>query len=264
MMDSILKALHELAGVSATLVFDASGKVAARGGRAAQDTALIDQLAGTLVKAVDSIQLQHADWDAISAQYADGKVLLRNLGPVASTSYYLALISDSSLNVSFAAVAMRVAVNKLKKALGTEASPPPAAAAQAAVAPPTLLRGVAPAVSAAAGVSAAPAGVPPSVEASPALANSGLSWSRVSSSGIGISSIAVADSAASNFLMRCSKELARYVGPMAKVFIKESVRRVSPDAPFTLAMAPRLVADLATHISDPSGKLAFSRALAKT
>jgi hypothetical protein len=247
MMDSILKALHELAGVSATLVFDASGKVAARGGRAAQDTALIDQLAGTLVKAVDSIQLQHADWDAISAQYADGKVLLRNLGPVASTSYYLALISDSTLNVSFAAVAMRVAVNKLKKA----------AAAQAAAAPPTLLRGVAPAVSAA-------AGAPPSVEANPALANSGLSWSRVSSSGIGTSSIAVADSAASNFLMRCSKELARYVGPMAKVFIKESVRRVSPDAPFTLAMAPRLVADLATHISDPSGKLAFSRALAKT
>jgi hypothetical protein len=257
MMDSILKALHELAGVSATLVFDASGKVAARGGRAAQDTALIDQLAGTLVKAVDSIQLQHADWDAISAQYADGKVLLRNLGPVASTSYYLALISDSTLNVSFAAVAMRVAVNKLKKALGTGASPPPAAAAQAAAAPPTLLRGVAPAVSAA-------AGAPPSVEANPALANSGLSWSRVSSSGIGTSSIAVADSAASNFLMRCSKELARYVGPMAKVFIKESVRRVSPDAPFTLAMAPRLVADLATHISDPSGKLAFSRALAKT
>ncbi len=252
-MDSILKALHELSGVSATLVFDVGGKVVARGGRAAQDPALVEQVAGTLVKAVDSIQLQHADWDAISAQYADGRLLLRNLGFMGGTSYLLALISDSTLNVSFAAVAMRVAANKLKRALegGGSAAVPFGAQSMS----PSLLRGVnAPAT---AGAPALPS------EANPVLANSGLSWSRVGSSGIGLSAIAVADSAASNFLTRCSKELARFVGPMAKVFIKEGVRRISPDAPFALSLAPRLVADLSNHISDPSGKTSFTRALSK-
>lgn len=251
MMDSILKALHELSGVSATMVFDVGGKIIARGGRAAQDPALLDQVASTLVKAVDSIQLQHADWDAISAQYADGKVLLRNLGPMAGTSYLLALISDATLNVSFAAVAMRVAANKLKKVLENGASA--GAAAPSSMSPPTLLRGV----------NAPPSAGPPALPTDAPLANSGLSWSKVGSSGIGISTIAVADSAASNFLTRCSKELARFVGPMAKVFIKEGVRRISPDAPFSLSLAPRLVAELANHISDPSGRSAFTRAMSK-
>jgi predicted regulator of Ras-like GTPase activity (Roadblock/LC7/MglB family) len=253
-METILKALHELAGVHAIIVFDVGGKVVAHGGHAVYDKPLLDQVAGTLVKAIDSIQLQHADWDGIAAQYADGKLLLRNLGTLAGTAYVLALVSDSTLNISFAAVAMRVAATKLKKAL-EGGSHPPGAQAPTPLQPPTLLRGVTP--------SPMPVASPTPVDGSPLLATSGLSWSKVGSSGIGISSIAVVNQAASAYLTRCSKELARYVGPMAKVFIKESLRRLSPGAPFALSLAPQLVAALSEQIDDPNERITFRNALEK-
>jgi hypothetical protein len=48
---------------------------------------------------------------------------------------------------------------------------------------------------------------------------------------------------------------------MAKVYIKESVRRVSPGAPFALASARALIADLQSHIEDPAEKNNFRKAL---
>jgi len=93
------------------------------------------------------------------------------------------------------------------------------------------------------------------------LTNSGLSWSKISS--VGLSRIAVADPASAAFLSRCAKELARCVGPIAKVYVEESVRRISPDNPFALAIAGALVEDLAGQVEDPEERAKFRKVLEK-
>jgi hypothetical protein len=65
------------------------------------------------------------------------------------------------------------------------------------------------------------------------------------------------------FLTACAKELARQVGPIAKVFVQEAVQRVSPEAPFSLALSAALVDDLASQIEDPDDRNQFRAALAK-
>jgi hypothetical protein len=95
----------------------------------------------------------------------------------------------------------------------------------------------------------------------PVVAHSGVSWSKASSAGI--SRIAVADPASSAFLVRCTKELARHVGPIASVFVEEGVRRVSPEAPFAVSLARPLLEDLASQIEDPGDRARFRAALAK-
>jgi len=93
------------------------------------------------------------------------------------------------------------------------------------------------------------------------LASSGLSWSQ--SSSVGLSRIAVADPASSAFLSRAAKGLARHVGPMAKVYVEEGVRRVSPDAPFSLSIADKLIDELASQIEEMEERESFRKALAK-
>ena len=245
-MDSILQGLLELPGVTVGLVFDGAGQLVAERGHALYDRALCQHVSSALVKAVDSIQLEHSDWDAIAAQFADGQLLLRNLGGGSGgQSYVLAVVADGSLNASFATVAIRVAANKLKKAIQVGASAPPAATPATNRAP-------------AAGSAASPPAAPRAPD--PVLATSGLSWSKLS--GTGASGIAVADAAASAFLTRCAKELARHVGPMAKVYVAEAIRRVSPDAPFSVARAGQLVEDLAGQIDNPRDRAGFQQSLA--
>ena len=242
-MDAILQELMDLAGVSAAMVFDGTGHLDGHRGRAVYDRALCEQVSGNLVKAIDSIQLQQADWDSVTAQFADGKLILRNLGSPGGHTHTLAVVADVTLNSSFATVAIRVAANKLRKAIveGGSATGTPAAAA--------------PAGSPSASSSQLPG------ESKPALGSSGLSWSKVSS--VGFSTVAVADPASSAFLTRCAKQLARHVGPIAKVYVEEAVRRVSPDAPFSVSVGARLVEDLATQIEDADDRAQFLGAIEK-
>jgi hypothetical protein len=156
----------------------------------------------------------------------------------------LAVIADATLNPSFATVAIRVAANKLRKALEGGSASQTMAPAPAGSSPP-------------------PAGIPPApADSRPELATSGVSWSKTGSS-VGLSRIAVADPASGAFLSRCAKELARHVGPMAKVYVEEAVRRVSPDVPFSLAAAGKLLEDLSGQIEDADDRAQFRKALAK-
>jgi len=251
-MDTILQSLLDLAGVTAALVFDGAGKLVAHRGHGVYDRPLCEQVSATLVKATDAVALQQRDWESLTAQFADGKLLLRNLGATGDgRSHVLALVADASLNPSFATVAVRVAATKLRKVLeggpGSSAtdlggSRPPPAASSSQIPPPP-----------AASSSQIPG------DSRPVLANSGLSWSKISS--VGLSRVAVADPAAGAFLTRCAKELARHVGPIAKVYVEEAVRRVSADAPFALAAAGPLLEDLANQIEDPDDRAKFRGAL---
>jgi hypothetical protein len=58
------------------------------------------------------------------------------------------------------------------------------------------------------------------------------------------------------------KELARYVGPISKLYVKEAVGRVCAGAPFTMAVAERLIEDLAQQI-DLGDRGALRAALVK-
>jgi hypothetical protein len=95
------------------------------------------------------------------------------------------------------------------------------------------------------------------------LATSGLSWSQTGGSGIS-SKVMTADPASSAYLARSAKTLALYVGPMAKVFVEEAVRRVCQDSPFSMARAKPLAEDLAGQIDDTKERSAFLKAMEAT
>jgi predicted regulator of Ras-like GTPase activity (Roadblock/LC7/MglB family) len=240
-MEAILQTLMDLGGVTAAMVFDGAGQLLGHRGHSIYDRALCEQVGGALVKAIDAVQLQQEDWETITAQFQDGKLLLRKVGAVGGRTQVLAVVADANLNPSFATVAIRVAAGKLRKLL------------EGGAASSSLLG------------ASHPAGQsqPPS-DSRPSLANSGLSWAKGSGSSVGLSKVQVADPAAGAFLGRCAKALAQAVGPIAKVYVEEAVRRVAPEAPFALAQSAALVEDLASQIEDPDDRKQFKAALART
>jgi hypothetical protein len=259
-METILDGVLEVGGVTAAMVLDGNGRLVSHRGRAIYDRATCEGVGGRLTKTIESIALQQEDWETITAQFTDGKILLRKLDTTATgRRHVLAVVADSSLNASFATVAIRVAANKLRVALDG--------------APPTLSRTTAPAPTPSPEPPAAPAQAasdsrPQAAPAAsqPVLAKAGLSWSTSSSAGSSVASISgitVADAASSAYLTRCAKELARHVGPMSKVYVQEAVRRVAPDAPFSLARAKELRDDLAGHVDDPRARAQLCKALEK-
>jgi predicted regulator of Ras-like GTPase activity (Roadblock/LC7/MglB family) len=255
-METSLQSLLDLAGVNAAMVYDGAGRLVAQRGKAVYDRALCEQVGGALAKAVDSIQLQHEDWEAVTARFADGTLIMRNLGDVSGVTYVLAVVADATLNPAFAAVAIRVAATKLRKLLGGGMS--------MAALPTSLGSSVGPGGSQVGGRGPGssqvfpPAGHP-AAGSRPVLANSGLSWSKTG--GSTFSAVAAADPAAGAFLTHCSKELARRVGPMAKVYVEEAVRRICPDATFTMGQAGALVEELAGQIEEAADRAAFATAL---
>jgi predicted regulator of Ras-like GTPase activity (Roadblock/LC7/MglB family) len=256
-MNTILQSILDVAGVGAALVVDGAGALVAHRGKAVYDQTLCAQLGPVVVKATDAVALQQEDWEAISAQYADGKLLVRNLGAVADRSFLLVIVADATLNPSFATVAIRVASNKLKKVLaGGSASSVGSSLLSSTTAPPPLAATPPPL--------AASGAVPPPVPApadSAVLGSSGVSWSKGSS--IGLSRVQAADPASGAFLSRCAKELARHVGPMAKVYVEEGVRRVAGDQPFGMGHAPKLLEDLSGQIEDADDRALFRRSIQK-
>lgn len=251
-MDTILDGVLEVTGVTAALVIDGNGALVAHRGRAVYDRALCEQLAGKIAKVADALQLQQEDWDAVTAQFSDGKLLLRNLAAAGGRTYLLAIVADATLTASFATVAIRVAANKLKKVLagGTADS------SVVAVSGPLAGSAARPAASA-----VAPPPLPPAADAS-ALSGSGVSWSKTGSS-VSLSRVQVADPASGAFLARCGKELARRLGPMARVLVEEAVRRVAGDQPFAMGYAPKLLEDLSAQIEDPDERGQFRKAVQK-
>lgn len=245
-MDAILQSLMELGGVTAAMVFDAGGQLLGHRGHAVYDQSLCAQVSAALAKGLDAVQLQQEDWETVSLQYADGKIVLRKVVAGQQTSV-LAVVADGSLNASFATVALRVAAGKLKKLVeggpGSSSVAGPAGSGVSGSRPGPGQSNVSPA------------------DSRPNLAASGLSWSKISS--VGLSRVAVADPASAAYLARCAKELAQFVGPISKVYVEEAVRRVSADAAFSTALSKALVDDLAAQIEDGDDRARFLEALAK-
>jgi hypothetical protein len=197
------------------------------------------------------VQLIQDDWDMLTAHFGDGKLLLRSLrtGGGKPRRYILTVIADASLNTAFLGVALRVAASKLLVEL--ESSTGPAVGSQVSAMPQVPVAG-----------SSHISGRIPMVDPArpPEVARSGISWSGSSGSGVGASDVAVADTASSTYLSACTKALAASVGPMAKVFVKEAVRRVCGERPFSRADGPALIAQLSATIDDSDDRASFQRA----
>jgi predicted regulator of Ras-like GTPase activity (Roadblock/LC7/MglB family) len=242
MLEAILQSLRDVEGVQGAMVVDPTANVVAHRAHSIYDTAVLQQVARSVVHSVDSVELIQDDWDLMTAHFGDGKLLLRNLRIAGARPrrYTLAVIADATLNTAFLGVALRVAAGKLV----TELEAAPAQVAAPAGPPP------------------ATTGRTPTMELPrPELARTGLSWSGVSAgSGVGSSDVGVADTASSTFLSACTKALAASVGPMAKVFVKEAVRKVCGERPFSRADGAALIAHLAAEIEDSDDRATFQRA----
>jgi predicted regulator of Ras-like GTPase activity (Roadblock/LC7/MglB family) len=242
MLEPILQGLREVEGVQGAMIVDGTAAVIAHRAHAIYDLPVLQQVARSVVNSVDSVQLIQDDWDMLTAHYGEGKLLLRSLRTTAAARprrYILAVIADATLNVAFLGVALRVAAAKLVAVL--EAAPTGAV-------PVSLASGS--------------TGRIPTIDAArPELAKTGLTWSGVSSgSGVGSSDVGVIDTASSTFLSACTKALAASVGPMAKVFVKEAVRKVCGERPFSRTDGPAVLAHLATTIEDTDDRAMFQRA----
>jgi len=252
MLEPILQSLREVEGVQGAMVVDPSAAVVAHRAHTIYDLGVLQQVARSVVNSADSVQLIQDDWDVMTAHFGDGKLLLRSLRTAGAKPrrYVLAVIADSTLNVAFLGVALRVAATKLLTALETGAPP-------SSVAAPTA---IATGSTGSARIPMAEASRPMPMQV---LEKTGLSWAgnaTGSGSGVGNSDVGVADSASSTFLSACTKALAASVGPMAKVFVKEGVRKVCGERPFTRADGPALLAHLAAGIEDSDDRASFQRA----
>jgi predicted regulator of Ras-like GTPase activity (Roadblock/LC7/MglB family) len=237
-METILQGLQELEGVHGAIVVNGSGRLVAHRAHNLFDNALLQQVSQAIVTAIDAVKLTQEDWESITASFTEGKLLIRSLPPgEGGMAFFLALIADSRLNPSFATVAIRVAMGKLKAALQGGGAPAGVAMSSSSGALPMTRVG--------AGLSQLKA---PITEVS----NSGLSWSGFGDQSAMGSGIAVADPASAAWLTLCTKTLAKYVGPMAKLFVKEAVRKLCPDRPFSLDAAEALVSELAKNVAKPA------------
>jgi len=249
-MDAILQTLMDLGGVTAAMVFDSTGQLIGHRGHSIYDRSLCEQVSGALVRAIDAVQLQQEDWETVTAQFQDGRLLLRKVGATGGRTQILAVVADGSLNTSFATVAIRVAAGKLRKLFEGGSASSPGGGSSPGLGSSSHLGGSSPASQSG-----------PLSDSRPVLANSGLSWSKTSN--IGLSRVQVADAAAGAFLSRCTKALANAVGPIAKVYVEEAVRRVALEAPFAMSMAVPLLEDLANQIEDVDDRKLFKAAIAK-
>jgi predicted regulator of Ras-like GTPase activity (Roadblock/LC7/MglB family) len=241
--------LRDVDGVQGAMIVDQAAAVLAHRAHTIYDLAVLQQVARSVINAADSVQLIQDDWDVLTTHYGEGKLLLRNLRIAGAKPrrYVLVVIADGTLNVAFLGVALRVAASKLTAEL--EAGP--------AVAQSTAIPVVAP---------SSTSRLPVAEPARPELAKTGLSWSGVNAgstvgtSMVSTSDVSVSDTASSAFLSACTKALAASLGPMAKVFVKEAVRKICAGRPFSRADGPALLAHLTSTIEDNDDRVMFQRA----
>lgn len=268
-MQTILKGLRDLEGVNGTFLSDASGQLIAFNAESIYDASLLSQVSRAIANAIDSVRLIQEDWDTITTQFSEGRLLIRNVstnGRNATTPVTLSLIADARLNPSFATVAVRVAIGKLKAILessggvlpmNSSAFQPNVISPMLATSSPVMPGAFSPSVP---GVVAATH----SAVAAPDVAGSGLNWSGVGgSSSMSASGVAVADAASSAVLTAVTKALARAVGPMSKVFVKEGVRRITAGQPFSKSMLAALITELEKEIEDRADAAEFRKNAAK-
>ena len=195
-----LESLFELQGVRGAILLDDKGQLLRSKAHAIYDPDTL-RFAAQWVSKV--IEIQQGEWASLQAQFSEGKLILRSVG-----RHCLCVVADNTTNIAF----LNVAINVTAKKIAQQAQ---VGAIQASASAPAV-----------ASVS------------DPGLSVSGLSSSGLSASG---SHVAVAmDGEVSAFVDRCIKALAKSVGPMAKVQVKEVIRALAKGGRLTREQLPQL------------------------
>ncbi|HET9626222.1 MAG TPA: hypothetical protein VFP84_32895 [Kofleriaceae bacterium] len=269
MLEPILQSLREVDGVHGAMVVDDEAAVLAYRAHAIyDDISVLHQVARSVLTAVESLQLVQDDWDVLAAQFGEGKLLLRSLRTAQSRRFILTVIADANLNVAFLGVALRVAAQKLVLELeaiatGTQSGPIPVAFAadtsRTEMSSRTEMASRTDMPSRQSGSWAASSGTGLRTGPIP-VQSGGIPSGPITGVSAAVSEVGVMDSASSSFLSAATKALAASVGPMAKVFVKEAVRKVCGERPFSREDGPAVLSYLATTIDDTDDRANFQRA----
>jgi len=261
-MDAILQGIKNLDGMLGALVLGPSGQLVGYKVNPVYDLGMVEQVAAAVATTLDSLVLAQEDWDSVTATFADGRLILRNLtvngAPPPSGLRALIVIAESRVNLSFAGVAIRVAVGKLKNLQPAGASPQMAASTPALS---SQVFGSSSNLGAAVVHSQSTSIAHSQPQLNSDLGATGLSWSGASGSSLAASGVSVTDAASAAYLTTCTKALARSLGPMAKAFVKDAIRKQWPGRAFSLDLGPQLVAELERHIEDPTDRVQFRKAV---
>jgi len=266
-LEEILHSLREVDGVQTAMVLDHAGAILAHRPRTIHDVPRLQRIGRAMASAADAARLLQDDWELLVTEFGAGRLVLRSLrfAGVRPRSCLLAVIGDATVNLAFLGVALRVAASKLRAELETV----PAASVVDA---PATIAAAAPALPAQPALLARPAGPPVSsitarlpLPPPPCdLVDTGLTWSSPSPGSAAASGltgdVGVSDPASSTFLSACTRALGASVGPMAKVFVKEAVRRICGERPFSRADGVALIAQLAAGIDDIEDRALFEHA----
>jgi len=246
MLEAILQNLRDVDGVQGAMIVDHTATVIARRAHSIYDVTVLQQVARSIINAVDSVHLIQDDWDVLTTHFGEGKLVLRSLRTSGAKPrrYVLSVIADSTLNVAFLGVALRVAAAKLIAELEAGPAPPAQTTTAATVAS-----------------SGAPARSPVSEPSRPDLAPAGLSWSGDSTAAsLAGSGVTALDGASSAFLSACTRALAASIGPMAKVYVRDAVRRLCAGRAFSRADGPALLAQVSAMLDSAEDRAMFQRA----
>jgi predicted regulator of Ras-like GTPase activity (Roadblock/LC7/MglB family) len=246
MLDVILQGLREVGGVQGAMIVDPTAAVIAHHAHAIYDIAVLQQVARSVVNTVDSVQLIQDEWEVVTAHFGEGKLVLRSLRTTGAKPrrHVLVVIGDTTLNVAFLGVALRVAAAKL--ATGFDAIPVPIATRSAAQTGPPP---------------GATARIPLPAPSLPELARASIARSRTGTAPvIDGSGVETADAASSAFLSACIIALTTSLGPIAKVFVRDAVRTICNGRAFSRADGPTLATQLAAMIDNAHDRATFQRA----
>ncbi|MBU0552751.1 roadblock/LC7 domain-containing protein [Myxococcota bacterium] len=244
-MLQILKSLYEVEGVRSAALIRLNGELLGHQSHAIYDNDVIINASKFLVQALESFELQNENWEEFNAEFEDGWVIVRKFKEA-----FLVIITEDSIKLNFVSVAIRIAAKKIINAL--ESGYDGASMAQSA---PSISHNT---LSQPQTIQHSQPEPTVSMSAS-ALSSSGLNWSGLGSSQIGQSMISVSNQESSTFLTKCTDQLKKSMGPIARVIVKKAVRRISRGEPFSQKHFDLLINDLTQEIPNKAAQDEFRR-----
>jgi predicted regulator of Ras-like GTPase activity (Roadblock/LC7/MglB family) len=114
-LEPILQELRDIDGVRGALIVDRAAGVLAYRAHASYAPPVLQQIARAIGSATDSVQGLEDDWESLTAEFGAGKLVLRNLRTASAQSRrcVLAVVADSTRDVGFLGVALRIAASRL-------------------------------------------------------------------------------------------------------------------------------------------------------
>lgn len=255
-MKKTLDDLCSMEGLNAAFVCTNEGELVEFIAPRVYDAETLCVAASFAARAIESISVQHSEWDSIVASFKDGKLLFIGLD-----NYLLCVVSELSAATPFLNVAIKVAKNKLKSRLNGSSIGMTSTGAYSSQFVPEPSTDRNHLTSSQSGfsremISSTIQQAYVNTAKAPSASSFGggsseLLWSGMGASGMQSSTVSVADATSSQTLTKISEALAEIVGPMAKVFVKEAVQKICPTEPFSMNHLPTLLNELEKeHITE--------------